>query len=494
VAKGFKAVDRDQGFLLPVDMRDWLPADHLVWFVIEVIESLDLSAFRGRYRLGRAGREAFDPVMMVTLLAYAYCRGLRSSRGIERACLTDVAFRIVCGQRRPDHTVIARFRAGHEGALSDLFAQVLVVCGRAGMGQVDLVAIDGTKIAANAALDRSRDLAWYRKHAAAFLKEASQVDEAEDAAEAAAGEPADPLLRDPSGRRERIRQVLEEFNNRQANQTQPVVEAEARARQARADYEALVAARQAGIQAQRQGNHIGRSFDPDLVPKRHQAALRRAERAEKFVTTLRERLTRQSPVRVNQTDPQSKIMKTRQGWVQGYNCQIAVSADGLILVAQATTQATDNAQFIPIMTKAVEAVDLINTTTGQSRQIRTVLADAGYYSEANLAAPGPDRIIAAGKAHNITANNPGTGKPRPINERNTASTAMINRLSDPDTATLYKRRSALIEPINAHLKDRRGLRVFARRGQPAAHSELRFAAAITNLMRLRNTGYQPQPA
>jgi transposase len=132
MAKRFRSVDRDQQFLLPVDMRDWLPQEHLVWLVLDVVAELDLTVLRSRYALGGVGRQAYDPAMLLALLVYGYCQGIRSSRAIERACHTDVAFRVVCAQDPPDHTRIARFRQQHLDLFEDLFTQVLIVCARAG--------------------------------------------------------------------------------------------------------------------------------------------------------------------------------------------------------------------------------------------------------------------------------------------------------------------------------------------------------------------------
>src|SRR5882757_4910134 len=161
-------------------MRDWLPGDHLVWFVLDTVAGLDLASFRARRRLGGAGRAAYDPGMMLALLIYAYALGERSSRQIERLCHTDVAFRIVCASDVPDHVTIARFRAEHEQALGDLFGQVLALCARAGMGRLGVVALDGTKIAANAALSANRTESRLKKMAADILAEAADVDAAED--------------------------------------------------------------------------------------------------------------------------------------------------------------------------------------------------------------------------------------------------------------------------------------------------------------------------
>jgi transposase len=185
MAYGYRAVDRDQPFLLPPDLRDWLPPGHLAWFVIDAVGALDLSRFAARPAPGGspAGRAAFDPRMLLALLVYGYARGVRSSRKIERACTEDVAFRVICAQDGPDHATIARFRRHHfadETAMADLFGQVLAVAARAGLGRLGLVAVDGTKVAASASKDANRTEARLVELAAQILAEAEEADAAED--------------------------------------------------------------------------------------------------------------------------------------------------------------------------------------------------------------------------------------------------------------------------------------------------------------------------
>jgi transposase len=156
VAKAYRPVVRDQVFLLPPDMREWLPDDHPVWLVIEAVGQLDTSAFHARRRLGGAGAAAYDPDMMITMLVWAYANQVTSSRRIERLCGQDVAFRVICGGNLPDHVKVARFRQQFPDAAAGLFTQVLVLCARLGMGRLGMVALDGTKISANAAVDANR--------------------------------------------------------------------------------------------------------------------------------------------------------------------------------------------------------------------------------------------------------------------------------------------------------------------------------------------------
>ena len=181
----FLRPDRDQQFLLAPDMRDWLPADDLVWLVIDAVEQCDLSAFRAAYRADGQGRAAFDPALMSALLLYGYCQGVRSSRELERRCVRDVAFRVITGGHRPDHATIARFRARHETALETLFCEVLRLCAQAGMVNLALLALDGTKIGADASWSANRTGEQLDTEIAATVKamlaDAARIDAGEDA-------------------------------------------------------------------------------------------------------------------------------------------------------------------------------------------------------------------------------------------------------------------------------------------------------------------------
>ena len=175
--QNFLDCDRDQPMLLPPDLRDWLDDDHLAWFVIDAVTELDLEPFYASYRADGHGAAAHDPQMMVTLLAYAYAVGERSARQIERRCREDVAFRVICANQVPDHATIARFRVRHEEALAGLFGQVLGLCGKAGIVDVSVIAVDGTKLAAAASDGAIRS---YEQIAAEILAEAGRIDRAED--------------------------------------------------------------------------------------------------------------------------------------------------------------------------------------------------------------------------------------------------------------------------------------------------------------------------
>lgn len=515
MARGYRRVDRGQSFLLPPDMSQWLPPGHLVWFVLDVVEELDVSVLEARYARGGAGRAAYDPRMLLALLVYAYATGQRSSRRIEALCVTDVAFRVICAQDVPDHTTIARFRAVHQGAFADLFTQVLVLCANAGMGRVGVVAIDGTKIAANASLGANRSQEWLAAQAGQIVAEAAAVDAAED--EQFGAERGDELAEkfaDRAGRRARIRAALEQARAaEQRDQAQQDSDAAKRQRYLQRLRQGpaprggppagldRVEVEQARIERYTQrlgvsehGSHDYHSGRIALAAARRRLAdelARRAQGCPSAPGTTGPRTT-ESTTRANITDPDSRIMKTRQGWVQGYNAQLAVSEDHLILAAALTQDTTDTAWFEPMMTAAVAAARTIAQARGDGgadpvpERIGVLLADAGYLSNDNLTSDGPDRLIAIGSARQVSRTareDPASGPPP---AHSTPTRAMAHRLRTPEAAKMYRRRAATVEPVNGHLKDQIGLRRFARRGLIAATSELHLAAAVTNLLKLHH--------
>src|SRR6266702_6252335 len=211
MAPNFLLCDRDQELLLPLSLREWLPEDHLAWFVLDAVEEMDLSAFVGAYREDGWGRAAFDPQMVVALLLYSYAVGERSSRGIERRCREDVAFRVITANQIPDHATIARFRARHEQALADTFVQVLTLCARAGLVSVGVVALDGSLLAGNASPGATRSYAAIRAEVERMLEQAAQADAAEDECLGEArGDELPAGLSDPRSRRERLRRCKQQ--------------------------------------------------------------------------------------------------------------------------------------------------------------------------------------------------------------------------------------------------------------------------------------------
>jgi transposase len=480
MAKKYRPVDRDQQFLLPVSMADWLPNDHLVWFVIDAAASLDTSAFHRRAQLGGVGRQGYDPDMLLTLFVYAMAHGERSSRKIERLCHTDIAFRIICASDVPDHTVLARFRQHHEQALADLLTATLRLAAQLGMLALGVVAFDGTKIAANAAKDANRSETHLRALAERYLADAAATDTAEDALFGDdRGDQPPPDLRDRSRRRQRIAEALDQITADKADAAAPTAKRAARAEQAWQRERERSQARHEAWTAKAQA--LGRTPPgprPTPIDTHHKVRLARAA----YDTALAKAAAAAShdTLRANLTDPQSRLLKTRTGYLQGYNCQTAVSDDQFILHADATQDTNDVHQFEPTLQAVTDlAAQLANHTGRHDLHIGTMIGDSGYDSTANLTLPGPDRLIATRQTTTITDNPPDQPTPRQ---------AMDQRLKTPQGQQLYQRRSPLIEAPNGWLKDRRGLRQFSRRGLLAARSEFRFAAAVTNLLRLRTLG------
>jgi transposase len=201
----FIECDREQAFLMPPSLMEWIDQDDLVWTVLDSVDELDLSAFYAAYRLDGRSRPAYDPAMMVGLLMYAYARGNRSSRRIERACVEDVAYRVICANRAPDHSTIAEFRVCHEQALAELFGGVLELCKQAGLVSVGVIAVDGTKVMANASSYANVD---YRRIAREILEEAARIDREEDKLYGEArGDELPEQLRTPEGRRAALKEA-----------------------------------------------------------------------------------------------------------------------------------------------------------------------------------------------------------------------------------------------------------------------------------------------
>jgi transposase len=510
--------------LLPIDLREWLPPDHLVWFLLDTVETLDTAGLeRVTRRRGGAGAAGFDPRMLLALLVYAYCQGVRSSRQIERMCVTDVAFRVLCAQDGPDHATVARFRAEARDVFIDLFSQVLMIAAEAGLGRFGTVAIDGTKIAANASIDANHGKEWFDRHVAGLVAESEDADRDEDTTAAGAADagldrvPAD--LGDCTRRAERIRQAAAELGTqlrrraradedrhtaaitrrRRSEQGQPVVGRipngphrlpEARAHLAReiATHQAKLDRYAALIAAGRKP--MGRPPVPMDDSTRVQRARRvvcNAETAERAAAEAGSQSVTESKrlpkVVANTTDPQSRIMPTRKGFLQGYNAQVAVTGDQLIIAIRVGQSTNDQACFLPMMHAAQDAAARIHAVTGSAEHvIGTVLADAGYSSDANLAAAGPDRLIALGKERDgarACIDDPAEGPPpADAGPRDTNK----HRLRTPDGRALYKRRGATVEPGIANLKkiiDR-----FSRRGLDNATSELHLAATAFNLLKI----------
>jgi len=441
VGYNFLAVERDQAFLMPPSLTEWLVEDHLAWFVLDAVEQMDLSAFHADYRADGWGRAAHDPKMMVALTLYAYCIGMRSSRAIERACRVDVAFRVITANQAPDHTTIARFRQRHEQALASVFTESLRLCAQAGMVKVGLVAVDGTKMGCPAALATNRTKSHIDDQVAAMLGEAAEVDAAEDArfgADARGDEPP-AQLRGAKARRERFAA-------------------------AKAQLDAATAQQQAAHQ-----RHLG-------------------ERAAKEAASGRKLRGRKpkppapaDQAKANTSDPDSRIMKTKDGYVQGYNAQAVATEDQIVVAAEVTDEHNDQAQLHPMIAATNQSL----TDAGIHDDVERLLADAGYCSEDNLAAltdQDPDCLIAT---RNTRRNpQPRNGRRGPLPADATLVDKMDRKVSKKAGRAVYQKRQHIIEPVFGQTKDARGARRFMRRGKAAAASEWKLLMGTHNLLKL----------
>jgi len=535
VAVNVRCGDVDQLMLMPPSVRDWLPEDHLAFFVLDVVAELDLAGFYAAYRADGRGGSVYDPRMMLAVMLYAYCTGERSSRRIERRLVEDVGYRVLAANQQPDHATVARFRRRHQDAIAGLFGQVLGLCVKAGLVDAGVVAIDGTKIGADASFfaNRRRDslAAEAAELAQEILEEAEATDAAEDElhGDARGGE----LPAEWSGgrdRRDRIRAALEELDAQKAH-----------------DYQTRMAERA------RKGADLGRRL---TGPQPSADAARRSK-----------------PRRANTTDPHSRIIaQASKGVVQGYNAQAAATADQIVLAAEVTVTTNDQPHFVPMATAVVENL----TEAGHRDRVGTFVADAGYWTAANgtvdvgvevLIAtrktawrqsekPDDDKLAVLARVNrgelsqrkageilevsytwvrDMTKRYFGTDGQRitrstepepeewiPVIERvargeiskraardeltvsdariNTmlahvrgertdpriARKAMDDKLADPENAAHYSQRSTSIEPVFGNIKANLGYRRFTRRSLPAVQSEWRLICTVHNLLKLQH--------
>ena len=515
MAFGYRPVDRDQMFLLPPDMRQWLPERHFVWFLLAAVEQLDVSPFEKGRRLGGVGREGYDPRMLLALLIYGYAVGQRSSRRIEDLCVTDVAFRVICAEDAPDHSTICRFRKENREAVAELFVQVLELVAEAGLGRVGVVALDGTRIAANASYGANRRRSWLREQVDEVMAEADQADSEEDALFGEGSNPSqvDEQWCDRWTRAERIRAASARADQAAAEAAQ-AEEAKVAARRARVQESEERVAEQRDTAMARWQDYQRRRAEAETQgspppPGRPPAAPDEAHRTRRALARLasdRARLAEaetatalavRDPV-ANLTDPDSGWMPTGKGWIQGYNTQLAVGNDQLILAVKVTNATVDVAQFEPMMRAAIQAAETLNK--GRARvgsppeSVQLLLADAGYCSRRNLTVPGPDRLIGTAKRQRLetasqTAEDTQTADETEAADETDPIQAMRARLATPEGITGYRRRGVTVEPVNGHLKDRHGLRQFSCRGMKAAQAEAELAAATANLLKIWRSRY-----
>jgi transposase len=457
MAQNFIACDREQELLLPPSLREWLPEDHLAWFVLDAVDAMDLRLFFAGYRGDGWGRAAHDPAMMVALLVYAYSRGQRSSRVIERECIEHVAFRVIAANRQPDHCTIARFRQRHETALAGLFSEVLALCAQAGLTGVKVLAVDGTKVHANASERATRG---YEQLAREILEEAAEIDAAED----------------------------EQFGDRRGDELPP----ELSSRQGRQKWLAE-AKRQLDAQRQREARPI-----PASRPARVKEAKRRLEeelwseqRANDAYEAYRARGVMKNGRRfgsppkpyqppaqptgkINVTDPDSRNLKTPRGYLQGYNAQAVCNAQQIVLAAEISVSSADFGLLGPMIVAAERELTAAGITTAPG----VVLGDAGYWHGEQM-----DALTGRGIQVLIP---PDAAKRRGARPGwNSARYAFMRRVLEGEAAgELYRQRQVMIEPIFADTKFNRGIDRFLRRGRSAARSEWRLITAGGNLLKL----------
>ena len=457
MGQNFIACDRDQELLLPPSLREWLPDDHFAWLVIDAVDELDLTSFYAGYRADGHGRAAHDPAMMVALLLYAYARGERSSRRIERRCVEDVATRVICANQTPDHTTIARFRQRHETALAGLFGEVLALCAEAGLAEIGVVAVDGTKVHANASHHATRD---YEQIAGEILEDAAVVDAEEDERFGdRRGDELPPELSTAQGRRGWLREAKRRLDEQRAAVARPIPRsrperlAESKRRleeelqvecQANAAYEAYRARGR-----MKDGRRFGRPPNPHTPPATPQG-------------------------KVSVTDPDSRNVKTPRGWVQGYNAQAVCNENQIIVAAEVTVDSPDFGHLEPMVAAAARELE----AAGISKRPEVVLADAGYWHHEQI-----DQIAALGTTVLIP---PDAGKRKGTRPGwDGGRYAFMRSVLATDAGRgLYARRQGMIEPIFANTKFNRRIDRFLRRGRAACRSEWRLITAPHNLLKL----------
>ncbi len=462
MGKTFRTYNLDQRLLLPPDMRQWLPEGHLALFVLDVVNQLDLSEILEVYESGDGrGQPPYHPVMMVTLLLYAYCTGKPSSRRIERATYEEVPYRVLAGDQHPDHDSIAAFRQRHLRALARLFVQVLQLCAAAGLVKLGHVALDGTKIKANAS--KHKAMSYERMCAkeleleaevARLLEQAQEVDAAEDA-EYGKGRRGDELPPELARRETRLRKIRE---------AKAALEAAARTK-----------AQQAAEQARAK-----------LAERaRHEAETGKKVRGRPPQVPDPEKGQPESTAQRNFTDPESRIMKdgATKGFEQAYNAQAAVDSTAQIIVAAAVTQeANDKQQLQPMLEKVKENC---------GRLPEKASADAGYFNTEHLT----DETLSTVDLYVPPDRQKHGAALEPIGAATTADASVVDqmrqKLKTAAGQAVYKWRKAIVEPVFGQTKDARGFRRFSFRGLTKVAAEWDLITLTHNLLKLWRA--QPRP-
>lgn len=441
----FRACTLDQPYLMPPSLQDWLPADHLARFIAEVCEQLDLSAILAAYqrRDGR-GAEAYHPLLLTRLLLYAYCVGKPSSRQIEKATHDDVAFRYLAGDQHPDHDTIASFRQQHLEALAGLFVEALALCREAGLVKLGHVALDGTKIQAQASrgknwkggqlLQKEQEL---EQRVQQLLAEAARVDAAEDSAHGK-GRRGDELPKELATAEKRLAK-LREVKQRMEEQARRQAEELARQREA-----------------------AGGKPRNEVEKKRWQRAKKRSEVAAQ---------------QYNATDGDSQLMKdgASGAMVQAFNAQAMVDEQSQIIVAaDVVNEPNDKAQLVPMIEQMLER---------NGSAVAVVTADTGYWSEEALGSP-----VLEGITVYVPPDSPKTmrkGEPLARNApRGERARQMRERFKDEAVKAQYGKRGAVVEPVFGQIKESRGFRRFLLRGLAKVKAEWMLICLTHNLLKL----------
>lgn len=485
MSKQFRTCSLDQPLLLPPSLQDWLPEKHLARFIADVTEALDLSQILDEYgrRDGR-GTLGYHPLIMVRLLLYGYCLGMVSSRKLERATYQDVAFRYLAADQHPDHDSIASFRQTHLQALAGLFMQALQLCEKAGLVKLGHVAIDGTKLKANASKHKAMSYErmtekekQLREEVEKLLAQAAEVDGEEDA-KYGKGKQGDELPAELARRESRLKKIAE---------AKAALEQEARERACieKAAVEARLEERR------QQEEESGKKFGgrPPQVPDPEQA--KPEPKAQR-----------------NFTDPDSRIMMdgATKSFTQAYNAQAAVDSHAQIIVAAALTQeANDKQQLVPML-KQVEQ--------NLGRKPEQASADAGYFSEAAvtdekvagielLVPPNRQKHSGGSQPEQVTAeiDTPAAAQPQdqPVGQSTpppakSAAETMRDKLRTAAGKAVYKMRKAVVEPVFGQIKAVRGLRGFSMRGLEKVSAEWQIMCLTHNLLKLFRAGLRPQTA
>jgi transposase len=465
----YLSYDPEQKLLLPPDLREWLPEGHLALFISDVVDELDLSGIVRHYEKGDGrGRPPYHPLMMVKLLVYGYCIGKVSSRKLEQATYEDVAFRVLACNQHPDHDSIANFRQLHLGELAGLFVQVLKMCERAGLVKLGHVAIDGSKLRANASKHKAMSYdrmcekeEQLRAEVERLLKEAAETDAAEDK-RYGKGVRGDELPAELARRESRLRKIREAKASLEA-------EAKEQAKAAAAAVEAKLAERK---QREEETGKKTRGRVPQAVNVEEAKPEAKAQR--------------------NFTDPESRIMKdgATGSFEQSYNGQIAVDSQAQIIVAATLTQAAnDKQQLVPVLAE-------VKINVG--RLPEKVTADSGYFSTAAVTSEALSSV-------DLYVTPDGSKKTEQVEEGCTESpsateldqdvqTRMRDKLKSESGRTVYKQRKMIVEPVFGQIKEVRGFRRFSFRGLHKNEAEWSLICLTHNLLKLFRGKSCLQPA